>query len=1221
MGITTMKRRIILIPVFIIISCFFFSIASDVLAMGSHHGGRSPDQIVKRHLSRFSKGGITLPSPVLIEPDGEITNRRPRYKWHPVQGANRYGLIVHRVTPPQIPVYIKFGIRKTEKKQSWWRKLKYNTDYFFVVIAYNIRTKKISLLSDKMYFRVVRESTNLPPVASFTAMPESGPAPLTVKFDASQSHDPDGAVQSYQWDFDNDGSFDGEGMTTTYVYGNTDEYTVRLRVTDSRGAFNEATQQIIVSTPLPAVTMNAGPASIPSGDSTTLSWITTNAENASIDNGIGDLPADIIAEGSIKVSPTQTTIYTITVEGPGGAATDSAEVVVIYPPEDMDYGLDDNEQQGGGGLVGERIRLLNGNSMEYRSDLQFPSPNRIGFLFHALYNSRSETLGSLGHGWTHTYEASLDPEFFLEERHFMRIMDHTGRAYYFQEVGTGIYSGVFKERTYVRVEADGYVWHRLNGTRHCFSSAGDLKWIEDENENRLELDYSTQGRVEKVTDRANGRTLIFHYNADGRLTYISGPFTSKVPSGVWVTYGYDGSQNLISVTYADGSGFTYGYADAEDPHNLTEKRDKSGHLLKSWSYDDHDRTVYSFSLHGKGVGISYVSKTLVDVTDAYGTLRSYTLGEIEGRKRVTAMQGPAGAPYSERSVIRWAYDEGMRLVEVEYKGGIINRYQDFDNLGNPGTMRLAVGTPEEKTITYTFHPEMNVTLNRTESSLLGSGSKVTIWDYDDDYNAGSNESPTGLLSRIIEQGFTKDDSGDVVPYEYITTFTYNGKGQVLSIDGPLPGHDDKTSFTYNMVTGDILGITMPIIGDTFLSDYDAAGMIGRVTDVNRQSKSFSYDGRGRITAVTNEDDGTSTSFDYNMAGQLDSMTDPDGITHSFDYDAEYGRLIRIIDPEGNYVNYKYNAQDNRTEMSYYDQSDSRTYRIRYDYQYPDMRGKPWKVINPDDTYTEYGYDSSGNMVSMIDPEGHARQYGYDPLNRLTSFIQPGEVITSYKYDIHGNLVTVIDAEDNETTYEYDDMGRVISTTSPDTGTVAYVYDTAGNPVRKTYADGTAVENNYDPLNRLTATRFSDPSQDITYTYDGGTYGMGRLNRMTDPAGSINFGYDTRGRLVEKTSTINGRDYTVTSTYTPNNRLSSITYPTGRTVTYPRNTLGKISGVETTHNGHTSTLINNISYLPFGPAASMGMGSGVHNVFDELYRMRIANPGSRSECTYPLPMMP
>ncbi|MBU4010114.1 MAG: hypothetical protein KJ882_05050, partial [Proteobacteria bacterium] len=42
-------------------------------------------------------------------------------------------------------------------------------------------------------------------------------------------------------------------------------------------------------------------------------------------------------------------------------------------PPLSDLGFDYDEQQGGGGLVGETIRVLNGNVLEYRNDLQFSS--------------------------------------------------------------------------------------------------------------------------------------------------------------------------------------------------------------------------------------------------------------------------------------------------------------------------------------------------------------------------------------------------------------------------------------------------------------------------------------------------------------------------------------------------------------------------------------------------------------------------------------------------------------------------------------------------------------------------------------------------------------------------------------------------------------------------------------------------------------------------------
>lgn len=78
----------------------------------------------------------------------------------------------------------------------------------------------------------------------------------------------------------------------------------------------------------PGVSISASPETIQTGESSTLSWSSSNAETATIDQGIGDVPVD----GSITVSTLQTTTYTITVTGPGGTATASVTVTVIHPP-------------------------------------------------------------------------------------------------------------------------------------------------------------------------------------------------------------------------------------------------------------------------------------------------------------------------------------------------------------------------------------------------------------------------------------------------------------------------------------------------------------------------------------------------------------------------------------------------------------------------------------------------------------------------------------------------------------------------------------------------------------------------------------------------------------------------------------------------------------------------------------------------------------------------
>jgi PKD repeat protein len=71
------------------------------------------------------------------------------------------------------------------------------------------------------------------PVASASASPPAGRAPLTVGFDGSASCDPDGAIVSHHWDF-GDGAV-AEGDRATYTYNAVGRYNVTLTVTDDSG--------------------------------------------------------------------------------------------------------------------------------------------------------------------------------------------------------------------------------------------------------------------------------------------------------------------------------------------------------------------------------------------------------------------------------------------------------------------------------------------------------------------------------------------------------------------------------------------------------------------------------------------------------------------------------------------------------------------------------------------------------------------------------------------------------------------------------------------------------------------------------------------------------------------------------------------------------------------------------------------------------------------------
>ncbi|MCK4788902.1 MAG: RHS repeat protein, partial [Desulfobacteraceae bacterium] len=387
-------------------------------------------------------------------------------------------------------------------------------------------------------------------------------------------------------------------------------------------------------------------------------------------------------------------------------------------------------------------------------------------------------------------------------------------------------------------------------------------------------------------------------------------------------------------------------------------------------------------------------------------------------------------------------------------------------------------------------------------------------------------------------------------------------------------------------------------------------------DVNGQSKGFTYDAKGRITAIINDADGSSTTISYNAAGQPASVTDEDGVTTSSDYDSN-GRLTRITDIEGNYIAYVYDGQGNRIKMSKHNPLDNRTYLKRWSYEHPVLPGKLWKEINADNTFTEYGYDAEGNTASVTDPNSNTTTYEYDPFNRLTTITQPVDVITTYTYDPYGNLASVTDANGNLTSYQYDDMARLLSTTSPDTGTTTYTYDSAGNLLTKTDAKGITTHYTYDPLNRLTHIHFPDPTEDITYSYDAGTYGKGRKTGMMDLSGETTFTYDARGRLAQKTSTIPDYSYSISATYSPGSRVMKVTYPSTRTLDYTRDSMGRMKGLSTTYDTGTVTLVSNMTYNPFGNPKGLNTGSGgeVNNQSGESGSIERANPGEQMERVY------
>ena len=103
------------------------------------------------------------------------------------------------------------------------------------------------VLSQNLFWDKKDQPSNSPPIAD-AGGPYNGYVGQWIKFDGSQSYDPDQGdqISRWEWDMDQDGTFDLEGQTVYWKWDKQTSGTVKLRVMDTHQATDTATATYIV---------------------------------------------------------------------------------------------------------------------------------------------------------------------------------------------------------------------------------------------------------------------------------------------------------------------------------------------------------------------------------------------------------------------------------------------------------------------------------------------------------------------------------------------------------------------------------------------------------------------------------------------------------------------------------------------------------------------------------------------------------------------------------------------------------------------------------------------------------------------------------------------------------------------------------------------------------------------------------------------------------------
>ena len=832
--------------------------------------------------------------------------------------------------------------------------------------------------------------------------------------------------------------------------------------------------------------------------------------------------------------------------------------------------------------VGNPCNPATGNKFQSEVDSR-STDGALTFTRH--YNSQLNQDFGFGYGWTSRFSKRLEIHGTLIQR---RNDDGRGSPFSCDFITC---TGETDSALSFSRDASGYyrVTH-ADGATERYNATGQL--LTETDRNGLNTVYAyTSGILSQITG-PYGHSLSFTYNGN----HIS---SITDTSGVY-QYAYDANNNLARVDFPNGTAKLYHYENTAFPNHLTGisnvEANSATTRLSTYVYDTTGKAISTEHAGGQEkFTLAYDSAIQTTVTDAVGTREVMTFAANLGVKNLVS-----NVNLADGKMLAQTFDPNNNLTCKQDEEGHVTTWtynttnqKTAETRGQSGSCAAPVPTSATRTTTYQYlSSTLDLpTLIQSPSVYVGSFKTVTIG-----YSGN-------LPATITQSGYTP--TGAVVART--VTLGYNASGQVTSIDGPRADVADVTTLAYNNCTtgggcGQLQRVTNALGQITSYDSYDANGRLLQLTDPNGVKTVYTYDPRGRVLSVTQSAPGGGsrvTTYGYDAAGNVTSTTLPTGLSLAYTYDAaQY--LRRVTDNLGNYIDYGYDLKGNRTQTYTYDASGTlvRTVDLAFD-----ARNRV-SQINAGGSITQQISDAVGSLTKVTDPNTvavsgtAATNNSYDALNRLFQTVDRLSGSTNYGYDTNDRLKTVQAPNNASTQYQYDDLGNLLKEISPDRGTLRYAYDTAGNLVQQTDARGIVSAYAYDALNRLTFINYGGSVENVTYTYDsaaGCTFGLGRLCSVVDESGGTAYAYDAFGNLLVQTHTELGIAYNTFYTYDAGNRVTSITYPDSRVVSYLPDLLGRITSVSTVVNSTAVTVASTRSFRPDGLLLGQNFGNGLNEL--------------------------
>lgn len=615
------------------------------------------------------------------------------------------------------------------------------------------------------------------------------------------------------------------------------------------------------------------------------------------------------------------------------------------------------------------------------------------------------------------------------------------------------------------------------------------------------------------------------------------------------------------------------------------------------------------------------------------------------------------------------YDlQGNVTVKTIYDSEQNPRYREENHYNDKGQIVKEID-PERAVTTYAYDPNGNKTL---EISPLGLNTSYT-YDQLNHCLSKQQENYCTVFSSFTmhgKPGMVQDPLTAITHFEYdalgnlliskdhlgnLTKYTYNTLGQQKTVTDSL----GNTTVTTHNIYGSPLTITHPD-GTQEHFTYSLDGQKLTYTDQNNITTQYSYDDFGNIIKEEIFDGNPSlykiertynafhllqeidservkTTYIYGPSGRLEKKI-YDTLTTTYQYDS-LGRCTHETSLDYTLEKSYDNVNRVLSEKEYAEN----TLLTQIDYTYDAASNILTRTIYPHQqrATTAYTYDKLSREIAKKDPLGNisTTTYSLGHLFYLKQTLEPGniEIIETYDpfhrktntekkyqsqpianshfdYDPCDNLqlhTTTLYRESSPPSkhtvaYTYDTMRRKISEQESNLKTTTYTYTPKGQLATLTKPSGTILTYTYNPLGYLQSLISSDHTINYYYTYNT----KGQLVSSQDNIQNISTNriLDVQGNILQETL---GNHHTLTSTYDPLNRRTSLTLPNGKQTFYIYEgfNLTSIHFDDLTHN-YTYDLSGNIIQ------EQTINNSLIQKNYDLLNRpTKLTRPTFTQECSY------